>query len=134
MRVDLMNRPIGKIKHDNGRACNAFECSGDGGKNDRVKQPWIISIGQPSFSYTANALRDGKPMHRESGFIKCHTDGQVCFVVADNLGVAYLLLGSLNDEDTDSSSIVLTSQSIASAPFNKEPRVTKARHMLYYHN
>ncbi|KAL7062419.1 hypothetical protein AAHC03_01155 [Spirometra sp. Aus1] len=85
----------------------------------------ISSIGQPSFSYTANAIRDGKPMHRESGFIKCHTDGQVCFVVADNLGVAYLLCGSLNGEDSDSSSIVLTSQSIASAPFNKEPRVTK---------
>ncbi|VDL88622.1 unnamed protein product [Schistocephalus solidus] len=85
----------------------------------------IKSIGQPSFSYTGNAVRDGKPMHRESGFIKCHTDGQVCFVVVDNLGVAYLLCGSLSDEDSEFPSLVLTSHSIASAPFNKEPRVTK---------
>ncbi|VDM34186.1 unnamed protein product [Hydatigera taeniaeformis] len=75
----------------------------------------IENIGQPNFAYSAISFIDGVPRHRESGFIKCHEDGQALFCLAD----------SLVETESKSTIILLASDSITRAPFNREPRVVE---------
>ncbi|VDD77710.1 unnamed protein product [Mesocestoides corti] len=83
----------------------------------------VENIGQPNFAYSATSYINGDPKHRESGFIKCHENGQVVFCLADNLGTCTVLLGSLTTDGEKSKTLILTSDTTCRAPSNKEPYV-----------
>ncbi|KAL7062418.1 hypothetical protein AAHC03_01154 [Spirometra sp. Aus1] len=85
----------------------------------------ISTTGQPWISYVGNGIKDGSPRHCEMGFFRCHTDGHVSMCLTDTLGNAYLLMGRLQEDESAPSTLTLTTESVVSPFFGRQPRVTK---------
>ncbi|XP_072034233.1 peroxynitrite isomerase THAP4-like [Amphiura filiformis] len=82
-------------------------------------------VGQPmlNFSFHAWNPQTGKPLHKESGFLRVKPGtNEVAFMCAQNLGIVEIEEGSLNEEH---SQVDLESRAIGRMSFATEPHTTK---------
>uniref|UniRef100_A0A0X3PS85 THAP4-like heme-binding domain-containing protein n=2 Tax=Schistocephalus solidus TaxID=70667 RepID=A0A0X3PS85_SCHSO len=85
----------------------------------------ISTTGQPWISYVGNGYKDNAARHCEMGFFRGHTDGHVSMCLTDTLGNAYLLMGKMPEDESTPSTLTLTTESVVSPFFGRQPRVTK---------
>ncbi|XP_070539089.1 peroxynitrite isomerase THAP4-like [Ptychodera flava] len=78
-------------------------------------------VGQPMLNFSVKASMDGKPLHKESGYLRIKPGtSQVAYLASHNFGIVEISEGTL-----DNSTIHLESHTIGRISFASEPAVLK---------
>ncbi|XP_077987341.1 peroxynitrite isomerase THAP4-like [Glandiceps talaboti] len=78
-------------------------------------------VGQPMINVSAHSSIDGKPMHREEGFLRFQPNtSNVAYIISHNFGITEMSEGEITD-----CSIHFESRTISGMSFGSEPRVIK---------